>query len=223
MFFPSFLFGPQKSLLHPRRDLWLRSVKWNSTITIRFRAPLALTANEFSQIKAKQTYRTSGHLLYFFFPSTFFPQVSVALPVSLVSVQAHDGQSPGTRWTQRAKFQGPGMLTKVGESRLKEGLCGGFRRSRDRKCFRCVKRWKPPLHPQGVPHTYHAILQEELGVKKPTTLNGPEDVLQQSVRRINTTSQVPKPKPVWQDAVLQDLLQRRRAAHECSERPTCPN
>ena len=83
----------------------------------------------------------------------------------------------------------------------------GFRRRKDRKCFRCVKRWKPPLDPQGVPHTYHAILQDELGVKKPTTLNGLEDVLQQSVRRINTTSKLPKPKPVWQDAVLQDLLQ----------------
>ena len=42
----------------------------------------------------------------------------------------------------------------------------GFQRSRDRKCFRCVNRWKVPLDPQGVPHTYHAILQEELGVKK---------------------------------------------------------
>ena len=94
----------------------------------------------------------------------------------------------------------------------------GFRRRKDRKCFRCVKRWKPPLGPQGVPHTYHAILQEELGVKKPTTLNGLEDVLQQSVRRINTTSKLPKPKPVWQNAVLQDLLQRRRAAHDRSER-----
>ena len=94
----------------------------------------------------------------------------------------------------------------------------GFRRRKDRKCFRCVKRWKPPLDPQGVPHTYHAILQEELGVKKPTTLNGLEDVLQQSVHRINTTSKLPKPKPVWQDAVLQDLLQRRRAAHDRSER-----
>ena len=94
----------------------------------------------------------------------------------------------------------------------------GFRRRRDRKCFRCVKRWKPPLGPQGVPHAYHAILQEELGVKKPTTLYGLEDVLQQSVRRINTTSKLPKPKPVWQDAVLQDLLQRRRAAHDRSER-----
>ena len=46
------------------------------------------------------------------------------------------------------------------------------------------------------PHTYHAILQEELGVKKPTTLTGLEDVLQQSVRRIKTTSKLPKPKPV---------------------------
>ena len=94
----------------------------------------------------------------------------------------------------------------------------GFRRRRDRKCFRCVKRCTPPLDPQGVPHTYHAILQEELDVKKPTTPNGLEDVLQQSVRRINTTSKLPKPKPVWQDAVLQDLLQRRRAAHDRSER-----
>ena len=96
----------------------------------------------------------------------------------------------------------------------------GFRRRGDRKCFRCVKRWKPPLGPESVPHAYHAILQEELGVKKPTTLNRLEDVLQQSVRRINTTSKLPKPKPVWQDAVQQDLLQRRRAAHDRSERAT---
>ena len=94
----------------------------------------------------------------------------------------------------------------------------GSRRSRDRKCFRFVKRWKPPLDPPGVPHTYHAILHEELGVKKPTTLKSLEDVLQQSVRRINTTSQWPKPKPVWQNAILQDLLQRHRAAHDRSER-----
>ena len=94
----------------------------------------------------------------------------------------------------------------------------GFRRNRDRKCFRCLKKLKPPLDQQGVPHTYHAILQEELCVKKPTTLNGLEDVLQQSVRWRNTTSKLPKSKPVWQDAALQDFLEQRRAAHDRSER-----
>ena len=55
-------------------------------------------------------------------------------------------------------------------------------------------------------------------MKKPTTLHGLEDVLQQSVRRINTTLKLPKQRPVWQDDVLQDLLQRRRAAHDRFER-----
>jgi len=36
-----------------------------------------------------------------------------------------------------------------------------------------------PLDQQRVPQTYHEILQDELGVKKPTTLHGLEDVLQQ--------------------------------------------
>ena len=94
----------------------------------------------------------------------------------------------------------------------------GVRRSKNRKCFRCVQRWKPPLDQQGVPQTYHAILQDELGVKKPATLHGLEDVLQQSVRRINTTSKLPKPRPVWQHAILQDILQRRKAARDRSER-----
>ena len=94
----------------------------------------------------------------------------------------------------------------------------GVRRRKNRKCFHCVKRWKPPLDQQGVPRTYHAILQDELGVKKPTTLHGLEDVLQQSVRRINTTLKLPKQRPVWQDDVLQGLLQRRRAAHDRFER-----
>ena len=94
----------------------------------------------------------------------------------------------------------------------------GVRRSKNRNCFRCVQRWKPPLDQQGVPQTYHAILQDELGVKKPATLHGLEDVLQQSVRRINTTSKLPKPRPVWQHAVVQDILQRRKAARDRSER-----
>ena len=94
----------------------------------------------------------------------------------------------------------------------------GVRRSKTKKCFRCVQRWKPPLDQQGVPQTYHAILQDELGVKKPATLHGLEDVLQQSVRPINTTSKLPKPRPLWQHAVLQDLLQRRKAARDRSER-----
>ena len=55
-------------------------------------------------------------------------------------------------------------------------------------------------------------------MKKPSTLHGLEDVLQQSVRRINTTLKLPKQRPVWQDDVLQDLLQRRRAAHDRLER-----
>ena len=50
----------------------------------------------------------------------------------------------------------------------------GVRRRKNRKCFHCIKRWKPPLDQQGVPRTYHAILQDELGVKKPTTLHGLE-------------------------------------------------
>ena len=55
-------------------------------------------------------------------------------------------------------------------------------------------------------------------MKKSTTMHGLEDVLQQSVRRINTTLKVPKQRPVWQDDVLQDFLQRRRAAHDRFER-----
>ena len=70
----------------------------------------------------------------------------------------------------------------------------------------------------GLPQTYHEILQDELGVKKPTTMHGVEDVLQQSVRQRNTTLKMPKRRPVWQDDVLHDLLQRRRAAHDRSER-----
>ena len=54
--------------------------------------------------------------------------------------------------------------------------------------------------------------------KRSHTLHGLEDVLQQSVRRINTTLKLPKKRPVWQDDVLQDLLQRRRAAHDRFER-----
>ena len=69
-----------------------------------------------------------------------------------------------------------------------------------------------------LPQICHAILKDELAVKKRTTLHGLEDVLQQSVRRINTTLKLSKPRPVWQDAVLQDFLQRRRAAHDRSER-----
>ena len=55
-------------------------------------------------------------------------------------------------------------------------------------------------------------------MKKNTTLNGLEDVLQQSVRWRNATSKLPKPKPVWQDAALQDFLEQRRAARDRSER-----
>ena len=40
--------------------------------------------------------------LRFFFSRTFFPQLSLALTVLLVSLQAHDGHG--------AKIQGPGML-----------------------------------------------------------------------------------------------------------------
>ena len=53
----------------------------------------------------------------------------------------------------------------------------GVRRRKNKKWFHCVKRRKPPLDQQGVPQPYRAILQDELGVKKLTTLHGLEDVL----------------------------------------------
>ena len=76
-------------------------------------------------------------LLFFLRPHLF--------PATVCGSDCCIGQSPSTRWTRRAKFQGPGMLRKVGElDWKKEGPRVGsswedwLQRCRDLGCFPCT-------------------------------------------------------------------------------------
>ena len=84
-------------------------------------------------------------LLFFFLRPHLFP-------ATVCGSGCCTGQSPSTRWTRRAKFQGPGMLRKVGElDWKKEGLAGfplrvgsswgdWLQRCRDLGCLPCTMR-----------------------------------------------------------------------------------